>query len=77
MIECLIFKEMCVKFDVMFWILWYYEYIEFLQLECEGCSRFYGFKESVCMMLILWGCKFGIKFEEMCQWLLIYEKEGI
>lgn len=33
---CLIFKEMCVKFDVILCILWYYEYIELLVFECEG-----------------------------------------
>lgn len=76
MTERLNFKEMCAKFDVTPRTLRYYEYIELLQPEREGRSRFYGPKESARMTLILRGRKFGIKLEEMRQWLLIYEKEG-
>lgn len=76
MTERLTFKEMCAKFDVTPRTLRYYEYIELLQPEREGRSRFYGPKESARMTLILRGRKFGIKLEEMRQWLLIYEKEG-
>ena len=76
MTERLTFKEMCAKFDVTPRTLRYYEYIELLQPEREGRSRFYGPKERARMTLILRGRKFGIKLEEMRQWLLIYEKEG-
>ena len=57
------FKEMCAKFDVTPRTLRYYEYIELLQPEKEGRSRFYGPKELARMTLIL-------------QWLLIYEHDG-
>ena len=76
MTERLTFKEMCAKFDVTPRTLRYYEYIELLQPEREGRSRFYGPRESARMTLILRGRKFGIKLEEMRQWLLIYEEEG-
>ena len=74
--DTLSFKDMCAAFDVTPRTLRYYEYIELLQPEREGRSRFYGPKESARMTLILRGRKFGIKLEEMRQWLLIYEKEG-
>ena len=76
MTERLNFKEMCAKFDVTPRTLRYYEYIELLQPEREGRSRFYGPREIARMTLVLRGRKFGIKLEELRQWLLIYEKEG-
>lgn len=74
--ERLNFKEMCAKFDVTPRTLRYYEYIELLQPEREGRSRFYGAREIARMTLILRGRKFGIKLEELRQWLLIYDNEG-
>ncbi|MFC6687087.1 MerR family transcriptional regulator [Jhaorihella thermophila] len=70
------FKEMCAKFDVTPRTLRYYEYIELLQPEREGRSRFYGPREVARMKLILRGRKFGFQLEEIRQWLLIYENEG-
>lgn len=70
------FKEMCAKFDVTPRTLRYYEYIELLQPDREGRSRFYGPRESARMKLILRGRKYGFQLEEIRQWLLIYEKEG-
>ena len=70
------FKEMCAKFDVTPRTLRYYEYIELLDPEKEGRSRFYGAKELARMTLILRGRRFGFSLEDIRQWLLIYEKEG-
>jgi DNA-binding transcriptional MerR regulator len=70
------FKEMCAAFDVTPRTLRYYEYIELLQPEREGRSRFYGSRETARMQLILRGRKFGFQLEEIRQWLLIYENEG-
>ena len=70
------FKEMCAKFDVTPRTLRYYEYIELLQPERQGRSRFYGAREVARMKLILRGRKFGFQLEEIRQWLLIYDKEG-
>src|SRR6056297_1652070 len=70
------FKEMCAKFDVTPRTLRYYEYIELLQPERDGRSRWYGPKEVARMTLILRGRKFGFQLEDIRQWLLIYEKEG-
>jgi len=70
------FKEMCARFDVTPRTLRYYEYIELLQPEREGRSRFYSPRETARMTLILRGRKFGIKLEEIRQWLKIYENEG-
>lgn len=70
------FKEMCVEFDVTPRTLRYYEYIELLQPDREGRSRFYGPRECARMKLILKGRKFGFQLEEIRQWLLIYENEG-
>ena len=72
----LTFKEMCAKFDVTPRTLRYYEYIELLQPERQGRSRFYGPREVARMTLILRGRKWGFQLEDIRQWLLIYEKEG-
>ncbi len=70
------FKEMCAEFDVTPRTLRYYEYIELLQPDREGRSRFYGARECARMKLILRGRKFGFQLEEIRQWLQIYEEEG-
>ncbi len=72
----LTFKEMCAKFDVTPRTLRYYEYIELLQPEKEGRSRFYLSREIARMTLILRGRRFGFSLEEIRQWLEIYEHEG-
>lgn len=72
----LTFKEMCAKFDVTPRTLRYYEYIELLNPEREGRSRFYSAQECARMTLILRGRRFGFSLEDIRQWLLIYEKEG-
>ncbi|MGH1464961.1 MAG: MerR family transcriptional regulator [Cognatishimia sp.] len=75
-VDRLTFKEMCAKFEVTPRTLRYYEYIELLQPDREGRSRFYGPREIARMTLIMRGRTFGIKLEELRQWLMIYEKEG-
>ncbi|MCJ8333196.1 MAG: MerR family DNA-binding transcriptional regulator [Epibacterium sp.] len=70
------FKEMCAEFEVTPRTLRYYEYIELLQPERLGRSRFYGPREVARMKLILRGRKWGFPLEEIRQWLLIYESEG-
>ena len=70
------FKEMCARFDVTPRTLRYYEYIELLQPERDGRSRWYGPREIARMTLILRGRKFGFQLEDIRQWLLIYEHEG-
>ena len=70
------FKEMCAKFDVTPRTLRYYEYIELMQPERQGRSRFYGARECARMTLILRGRKFGFQLEELRQWLLMYDNEG-
>lgn len=70
------FKEMCAEFDVTPRTLRYYEYIELLQPDREGRSRFYGARERARMKLIMRGRKFGFQLEEIRQWLLIYEDQG-
>ena len=70
------FKEMCTRFAVTPRTLRYYEYIELLQPDKEGRSRFYGAREIARMTLILRGRKFGFLLEEMRQWLSIYDQKG-
>lgn len=70
------FKEMCAEFDVTPRTLRYYEYIELLQPDREGRSRYYGPRERARMKLIMRARKFGFQLEEIRQWLLIYENEG-
>ncbi len=72
----LTFKEMCAKFEVTPRTLRYYEYIELLSPEREGRSRYYHPREVARMTLIMRGRRFGLKLEQLRQWLLIYEKEG-
>ncbi|SDK72520.1 MerR family transcriptional regulator [Aliiruegeria lutimaris] len=70
------FKEMCAKFDVTPRTLRYYEYIELLQPEKDGRSRWYRQREVARMTLILRGRRWGFSLEEIRQWLLIYEEQG-
>lgn len=72
----LTFKEMCAEFDVTPRTLRYYEYIELLQPDREGRSRFYGPRERARMTLILQGRRFGFQLEAIRQWLLMRENEG-
>jgi DNA-binding transcriptional MerR regulator len=68
-------KEMCVKFDVTPRTLRYYEYIELLQPEKDGRTRFYGTKEMARLELILRGRRFGFSLEEIRQWLELYDSD--
>ena len=70
------FKEMCARFDVTPRTLRYYEYIELLDPEKDGRSRFYGAREVARLTLILRGRRFGFSLEEIRQWLLIYRQKG-
>ncbi|WP_226779400.1 MerR family transcriptional regulator [Oceaniglobus trochenteri] len=70
------FKDMCSRFDVTPRTLRYYEYIELLQPEKEGRSRFYHSRDIARMKLILRGRRWGFSLEEIRQWLLIYDKQG-
>ena len=70
------FKDMCARFEVTPRTLRYYEYIELLQPEREGRSRFYGPREIARMTLILRGRKFGFSLEVIRQWLEIYDGQG-
>lgn len=74
--EILSFKEMCAKFEVTPRTLRYYEYIELLNPERQGRSRFYGPREVARMTLILRGRRFGFQLEELRQWLLMYDRDG-
>ena len=74
--ERISFKEMCAEFEVTPRTLRYYEYIELLQPDREGRSRYYGPRERARMELILRGRKFGFSLEDIRQWLLIYEHHG-
>jgi len=74
--ELLTFKEMCGKFDVTPRTLRYYEYIELIQPNREGRSRYYTPRDCARMVLILRGRRFGFSLEEIRQWLLIYEEKG-
>ena len=70
------FKEMCARFAVTPRTLRYYEYIELLQPERVGRSRFYNAREVARMTLIIRGRRFGFSLEELRQWLQIYDKDG-
>ena len=72
----LTFKEMCTRFGATPRTLRYYEYIELLEPEKEGRSRFYTTREVARMKLILRGRRFGFSLEEIRQWLEIYEQDG-
>jgi len=70
------FKDMCAKFDVTQRTLRYYEYIELLQPEREGRSRFYSAREIARMTLIMRGRRWGFPLEDIRQFLLVYEEHG-
>ena len=70
------FKDMCAKFDVTPRTLRYYEYIELLQPEREGRSRFYSAREFARMTLIMRGRRWGFPLEDIRQFLLVYEEHG-
>ncbi len=67
------FKEMCAEFEVTPRTLRYYEYIELLEPEKDGRSRFYAARELGRMKLIMRGRRFGFSLEEIRQWLEMYE----
>jgi DNA-binding transcriptional MerR regulator len=75
-LDRLTFKEMCTEFGVTPRTLRYYEYIELLNPDREGRSRFYNGRERARMKLIMRGRKFGFQLEDIRQWLLKYEREG-
>ncbi|MDG2377922.1 MAG: MerR family DNA-binding transcriptional regulator [Tateyamaria sp.] len=75
-LDRLSFKEMCTEFGVTPRTLRYYEYIELLNPDREGRSRFYNGRERARMKLIMRGRKFGFQLEDIRQWLLKYEREG-
>ncbi|MCH9748340.1 MAG: MerR family transcriptional regulator [Alphaproteobacteria bacterium] len=75
-LDRLSFKEMCTEFGVTPRTLRYYEYIELLNSDREGRSRFYNGRERARMKLIMRGRKFRFQLEDIRQWLLIYEREG-
>ena len=70
------FKQMCGQFDVTPRTLRYYEYIELLQPERVGRSRFYSRRDIARMTLIMRGRRFGFSLEELRQWLQIYDDDG-
>ncbi|MBV7378782.1 MerR family transcriptional regulator [Maritimibacter dapengensis] len=70
------FKEMCDKFDVTPRTLRYYEYIELLEPEKEGRTRWYTSREVARMTLIMRGRRFGFSLEDCRQFLLIYDEQG-
>ena len=74
--ERLSFKEMIARFDVTPRTLRYYEYIELLEPEKEGRSRFYGPREIARMTLILRARRWGFGLEDIRQWLEIYKDKG-
>ncbi|KAB7613666.1 MerR family DNA-binding transcriptional regulator [Amylibacter sp. SFDW26] len=73
--EKLTLKEMCEKFDVTPRTLRYYEYIELLQPEKEGRTRYFGSTEMARLELILRGRRFGFSLEEIRQWLELYDQD--
>ena len=73
--EKLTLKEMCEKFEVTPRTLRYYEYIELLQPEKEGRTRYFGATEMARLELILRGRRFGFSLEEIRQWLELYDQD--
>ncbi len=73
--EKLTLKEMCERFDVTPRTLRYYEYIELLQPEKEGRTRYFGSTEMARLELILRGRRFGFSLEEIRQWLELYNQD--
>jgi len=73
--EKLTLKEMCAQFDVTPRTLRHYEYIELLQPEKQGRTRYYGSTEIARLKLILRGRRFGFALEEVRQWLLLYDTD--
>jgi len=65
----LTFKEMCARFDVTPRTLRYYEYIELLQPEREGRSRFYHPREIARMELIMLYDTEGQNQAQMTAWI--------
>lgn len=73
--EKLTLKDMCARFDVTPRTLRHYEYIELLQPEKRGRTRYYGPREMARLKLILRGRRFGFPLEEVRQWLLLYDAD--
>ncbi len=71
--ETLTLNEMCARFGVTARTLRHYEYIELLQPEKIGRTRYYRSREMARLKLILRGRRFGFPLEEVRQWLLLYD----
>lgn len=71
--EKITLSEMCARFSVTPRTLRHYEYIELLQPEKIGRTRFYRAREVARLKLILRGRRFGFPLEEVRQWLLLYD----
>lgn len=69
------FKDMCAEFEVTPRTLRYYEYIELLEPDKEGRTRYYTARELGRMKLIMRGRRFGFSLEEIRQWLEMYESD--
>lgn len=70
-------KEMCAAFDVTPRTLRHYEYIELLQPEKVGRTRYYSSREMARLKLILRGRRFGFALEGVRQWLLLYDVDPL
>jgi DNA-binding transcriptional MerR regulator len=74
--EKLTLKDMCARFNVTPRTLRHYEYIELLQPEKIGRTRYYSPREVARLKLILRGKRFGFALEELRQWLLLYDDDS-
>lgn len=74
--EKLTLNQMCELFAVTPRTLRHYEYIELLQPEKIGRTRYYHPREVARLKLILRGRRFGFPLEEVRQWLLLYDVDA-
>ncbi|WP_323764018.1 MerR family transcriptional regulator [Marinovum sp.] len=64
------------KFGVTARTLRYYEFLELLAPLKHKRQRFYTAKDQARMALVRRGRQFGLRLEEIRQWLQIYEEQG-
>ncbi len=76
MTESLIeFKAVVDMFGITPRTLRYYEYLELLSPTREGRKRLYDKRDIARLKLILRGRRFGLKLEEIRQWLEMYDPQ--
>lgn len=69
-------RQLAVQFGTTTRAIRYYEYLELIRGETRGRNRFYDHRARARLRLILRARHFGMRLEDIRQWLELYDLEG-